>query len=134
MTIPSARAHTAGVVGALEAGGLSVGVGIAPDPPTLPYVVLYPSGLSRLDGPMSDMHADARPVMQVTSVGSTVEQVEWARDKAAQALLAGTVTIAGRVLCAAVELETSQPVQRDDDVSPPLFFAADIYRFHTTPA
>ncbi|WP_325594286.1 hypothetical protein [Iamia sp.] len=131
--IPSARAHTAGVIAALEAAGLQVGRGVAPAGVDPPYVVVHAGGLSVLDGPVSGSHADASPTMHVVCVGETADQAEWGRDKAAAALL-GIVTVAGRSRLHPPELEASQPVRRDDDRSPPIFEAVDIYRIHTTPA
>lgn len=133
MSVPSARTHSKAVEAALVAAGLRVGVGRRPAG-DLPCVVLYPGGLNELNGPVSDSHADAAPIMQITSVGATVDQTEWARDKAAVALLDGAITVAGRAHAQPPVLEASQPVRRDDDVTPPVFYAVDLYRLSTTPA
>jgi hypothetical protein len=81
--------------------GRSCGYGTAPtasSTPTgaaIPYSVLYPLGATTSGPPYGDGDADARMLVQVTSVASTAEQVEWMADKVRTALLArsnGTYT------------------------------------------
>ncbi|MGW1064364.1 hypothetical protein ACWD4F_07610 [Streptomyces aureus] len=55
---------------------------------TIPYSVLYPLGVTTSGPPYGDGDADARVLVQVTSVASTAEQVEWMADKVRTALLA----------------------------------------------
>jgi hypothetical protein len=76
------------------ATGRSCGYGTAPTASstptgaTIPYSVLYPLGVTTSGPPYGDGDADARVLVQVTSVGSTAEQVEWMADKVRAALLA----------------------------------------------
>ncbi|MXM62158.1 hypothetical protein GR925_01500 [Streptomyces sp. HUCO-GS316] len=97
------------------ATGRSCGYGTAPtasSTPTgaaIPYNVLYPLGITTSGPPLGDGDADARVLIQITSVASTAEQVEWMADKARAALLTrsgGTytnvITIAG---CAVIDRE-----------------------------
>ncbi|WP_157878037.1 hypothetical protein [Streptomyces torulosus] len=75
------------------ATGRSCGYGTAPTASstptgaTVPYNVLYSLGITTSGPPLGDGDADARVLLQVTSVGSTAEQVEWMADKARAALL-----------------------------------------------
>ncbi|TQF05563.1 hypothetical protein E6W39_29205 [Kitasatospora acidiphila] len=81
-----------------SATGRSCGYGAAPlvaDKPTgntIPYCVLYPLGTAPMDGPpFGDADADAKVLVQVTSIGSTAEQAEWMADKVRTTLLGRTV-------------------------------------------
>ncbi|WP_157968488.1 hypothetical protein [Streptomyces geranii] len=72
---------------------------------TIPYSVLYPLGVTTSGPPYGDGDADARVLVQVTSVASTAEQVEWMADKVRTALLArvsgmyvNTITITGYIV------------------------------------
>lgn len=73
--------------------GRSCGYGTAPtssSTPTgavIPYSVLYPLGTTTSGPPYGDGDADARVLLQVTSVASTAEQVEWMADKVRAAFL-----------------------------------------------
>ncbi|MCX4749235.1 hypothetical protein OG455_27645 [Kitasatospora sp. NBC_01287] len=69
------------------ATGRSCGYGAAPataDKPTgntVPYTVLYPQGGTASGPPFGESEGDGRIVYQVTSIGTTAEQVEWMADK-----------------------------------------------------
>jgi hypothetical protein len=132
---PASRPHTAGVISALQAAGLTVGDAIAPDTTAAQkWVVVYGGGVGQLDGTMRDERTDASPVVQVTSVGTTAEQAEWVADTVRRIMLTRPVTLAvanRRVLF--VSVNASQPTRRDDDVHPPLFYGVDLYRISTTP-
>ncbi|MFF7469893.1 hypothetical protein [Streptomyces sp. NPDC008092] len=72
---------------------------------TIPYSVLYPLGVTTSGPPYGDGDADARVLVQVTSVASTAEQVEWMADKVRTALLArlsgtyvNTIAITGYIV------------------------------------
>jgi hypothetical protein len=137
LTIPAGQPHTAAAVATLEAAGLTVGNGSGNDPATgalyaRPYVVVY-GDLGALDGPLGDRFADLSQTLTVHGVGNGPEQAQWVADKARAALLTTPVTVAGRSTLY-VSHTTSQPVQRDDDVQPPLFYEVDQYTLSTTPA
>lgn len=97
------------------------------------YVVLYPLD-SPADGPVSDAYADTDSTYQVTAVGKSRAQAEIAADKARSLMLTGSLSIPGRVLMEPVVRSESRGVERDDDTSPPLFYAVDRYVIRTTPA
>lgn len=131
---PAGRPHTAGVIAALRAVGLTVGDAIAPDTTaTQKWAVVYGGGVGLLTGTMHDERSDASPVIQVTSVGTTAEQSEWVADTVRRTLLARPITLAvanRRVLF--VSVEASQPTRRDDDVHPPLYYGVGLYKVATT--
>lgn len=124
------RIHTNAVITALEATGVPVGDAKAPegDPPYF-FVVPRPEG--DVYGTLDDPHADAEVVYQVTSVGTTREQAEGARDLARETLLAG-VTVSGRTI-SLVTIETVGAVERDSDIEPNRFFCPETYRLFSSP-
>lgn len=147
MGVVVARTQTAAVVAALTAAGLNVGVGEepagsgwsgAPGQSTFrPYAVLWPVTGGHTDGTLLHPDEDAQTLVQVTGVGSTVEQAEWVSDVARAALIApGAVDITDpddtRVV-QAVTVDALGGVRRDDDVTPPLWLTADRFRVISTP-
>lgn len=133
LTVPSGRVHTDGVIAALEAAGLSVGDGSGKGL-TAPYCVVY-TDLGDLDGPMGDRFADAEQHFFVHSIGLDRNGAQWEADKARVALLGTPITVEGReVMYVNPEPGGSLPVQRDDDIQPPLYYAVDEYVLATTPA
>jgi hypothetical protein len=131
----STRAVTDGLIATLEATGLRVGDGARKDaqgntiPVSLtdgPCAVVYPIPGGNTDGesesPLGDPDAFAQTIYQVTYVGATREQAEWARDKGRAAVMAG-VTVTGHNV-ARVRLQTDAFV-RDDSLPEPLFSAID---------
>ena len=130
MSLPVVRDHTDAVLTALEALGLEVGDAVAPnaDPP---YVVVYPIPGGGSTGTLAAQHDDAILVYQVTCVGNSREQAEWLADKALE-LLQGDLSVSGRRVCN-VDLDMHGGVQRDDQVTPPIFSSMPRFRIITTP-
>lgn len=130
----SRRAHTKAVITALGAAGLSVGDGVAPTAASQKWAVVYGGGTGSQTGSIADERSDVAPLIQVTSVGTTQEQAEWVADKATNTLLARpcSVSIPGRQLLF-LALEHSEPVRRDTDVTPALFYGVDLFRVASTP-
>ena len=131
MSRPVVRAHTDGVIAALEAQGLTVGDAVAPEDVGPPYVVVYPIAGGGLSGSLADPNEDGTLIFQVTCVGASREQAEWLADKA-MALLDG-FSISGRSI-ARVSLDLQGGIQRDDASTPPVFYASPRFRVMTTPA
>jgi hypothetical protein len=130
------RAHVNAVKALIEGDVQMVGavyVGGAPPPPPDRYVVLYPdSGLPEDTG--LDLDADqVEMLLQATYVGTTVEQALWVAERVRARLVNATPTVAGRV-CWPLSIQVSQPLRRDDDVTPPLYFAVDVYELRSIPA
>lgn len=130
LTVPTSRPVTAALLQALDDADLTAAEGTG-EGLTAPYSVLYPSSPD-LDGPIGDKYADAEHTVMVHHIGTGPEQAEWLADQVAAALLPG-VAVPGRDLLY-VTREDSQPVQRDEDVKPPLYYVVDTYVVATTPA
>jgi hypothetical protein len=140
-TVPALGAHTAAVLACLTAalGALSpavpVQVGRKKDDQIdvhSKHAVIWPLSPD-FDGPVGDYAADLTYAFQVTSVGETVDQAEWVADRVRAALIAGPITIAGRAV-EPVRPTGGPPVQRDDDISPPMYYRAETYELCTSPA
>jgi len=97
------------------------------------YAVVWPGSTTPDGGTAAAPDADADQVVQVTYVGRVAEQADEMRDRGRGALLGTTLTVTGRH-CWPVRLADSQAVQRDDDTTPPVWYAADRYLIHTVPA
>jgi hypothetical protein len=123
--------HTLAVIDALKTIGKPVGDARKPDGEP-PYAVVYPFGGTR-SGPVGDPDADASLTWQITCVGRDREGAEWMADRVAEVMDGGVVNIPGRKVMRA-QTVSDQPIRRDDDVQPPLFYATPIWRLDTTPA
>lgn len=131
LTVPSGYDHTEAVVAVLDAAGITTGNGTGKGL-TVPYVVVY-SDLGALDGPMGDRFADLDQALFVHGVGDGPEQAQVEADRARAVLLTNAIAVDGRAQLY-LSHESSRPVDRDDSVAPPLFYAVDEYHLATTPA
>lgn len=122
-TPPSVLAHRDAVVAALEAENLVVGLGVAPDPapPSGMYAVVHMTPGRSVPESLADVRSDFDGLMQVTAVGPDQERCLWVADKVRAALYA-PLAVDGRVSFRPEELG-GPPAIRDDDVSPPVWFA-----------
>lgn len=84
------------------------------------YVVLYTAPGQSVPESLADQRTDFQAVMQVTCVAPDEERCLWLADQVRGALW-GPLTVSGRVAWRAEEMG-GPPVQRDDDVTPPLYF------------
>ena len=115
-----------------------VGDGVRPPGPTpapnsfYPYAVVY-SGTDRTDGNLLEAQEDGLHRIQVTSVSKDRVGVEWLRDRVRALLLDRDALTMTDHAVVWTELVTSQPTGRDDDVTPPLFYAVDIVHLYVTP-
>ena len=135
--------ETDAIIAALSAAPILTGDGIRPagggfpadDPsqPFVPYAVVFQSITSLIDGPLDDPNADVVAEYQVTSIGVTRASASFIADKAKATLLNTPLTVPGRTV-QLVEWVLGRPAERDDDVTPPLFYAIDIYSISTSPA
>jgi hypothetical protein len=132
MAAPDVKPHMDAVTAALADAGLTVGQGGAPPsvPSTGIYVALYFDPGQSLRESLADKRTDFALLFQVTCVGPSQEKCLWAAQKSRQALH-GPLTVDGRASWRPEELG-GPPVQRDDDVSPPLFFLPVQYRLQST--
>lgn len=132
MNLPLIREHTDAVIAALKATDLVVGDAIAPEDAVPPYAVVYLIAGGGLGGTLGDPNADATLTYQVTCVGRSRQQAEWVGDKALELLSRQVLVPNRRVLN--VRLHIPPGVQRDDQVSPPVFWSTPQFRITTTPA
>lgn len=135
MATPAVLPHVDAVAAALVAANLTVyfgGVppGVAPTA-TDPYIVLYPTPGRAIRSSLADNLVDFSSEVQLTAVGLTAEQAASVSDRAMAAMTA-VPAVAGRVSWRPEFLD-GQPVQRDDDVVPPNFYAVARYRLRSIP-
>lgn len=134
MAAPDIKPHVDAVIAALTAAGLIVGDGGAPPtgaiPPTRIYAAVYFDPGQSLPESLADQRTDFALSFQVTAVGPTAEKCRWAAQRTRLALHA-PLTVAGRTTWRPEELG-GPPIQRDDDVSPPLYYLPVQYRLQST--
>ncbi|MFL4904819.1 hypothetical protein ACJ6WF_16930 [Streptomyces sp. MMS24-I2-30] len=136
MTAPDVLPEVDAVQAALEAAGFAVYVGGAPttagwSPPDK-YAVLYPDPGTAVRESLADDRDGLASLMQVTCVGATVERALWVAGRV-RAALAVPLVVDGRA-CWRPEDLGGPPVQRDDDVTPPVWFVPVQYQLRSTPA
>jgi hypothetical protein len=135
VTTPAVLPHVDAVTSALTAASMTVYFGGAPPDvaPTAaePYIVLYPTPGRAVPASLVDDLVDFAGEVQLTCVGLTAEQAASVSDRA-MAALAVRLTVTGRVSWKPEFLD-GQPVQRDDDVTPPNFYAVARYRLRSIP-
>lgn len=135
MSTPAVLPHVDAVTASLQAAGLTVYLGGAPSGvvPTdgSPFVVLYPDPGQAMTASLADNRTNFATVVQLTCVGLTAEQAMNVSDRA-MAVLSSPITVAGRVSWRPESLD-GQPVQRDDDVTPPNFYAVSRWRLRSVP-
>jgi hypothetical protein len=130
VAVPVLRTHFNAVKTALAALGVTVGDAEAPTVAP-PHVALYQIDGGGLSGTLEDPNDDAELIYQATCTGVSREQTQWLVDKTF-GLLAG-VAITGRSV-PLVQLEMMPGVKRDDNVSPPIFWATPRFRLFSTPS
>lgn len=123
----------AAVVAQVATTGFPVGDGQAPAGDDMPYAVVYSIPDFSRSGPWSDGQADTVHQIQITYVGETREQASQLADKGRAVMAAGVAVPGRRVSLVDLAPGGGGSVERDDDSSPPLFYAVDIYRIYTTP-
>ncbi|MFF1547155.1 hypothetical protein [Streptomyces sp. NPDC058291] len=124
------------VQAALEAASLVVYLGGTPtsagwSPPDK-FCVLYPDPGEAVRESLADARTDFTTTFQVTCVGASMERALWVADKVRQALSV-QLAVQGRASWRPEDLG-GPPVQRDDDVNPPLWFVPVQYRIMSIPA
>lgn len=135
MTHPDTRLATDSIVAHLASEtGLDVGDGIAPADTTRPYLVVYRIGAFNTDGPLRGASEDQWAQYQVTAVGDTREQAEWALGKTRTAILDAAITPPSGYTWGKAPIIDEGPSTRDDSFQPPLFYAVETYRLFATPA
>ncbi|MFF7191770.1 hypothetical protein ACFZAR_43015 [Streptomyces sp. NPDC008222] len=135
MTTPTVLPHVDAVTAALEGAGLTVYLGGAPQDvsPTdsEPFVVLYPEPGRPQAASLADDRTAFSAVVQLTCVALRADQALWVSDRSAAAL-STVLAVAGRVSWKPESLD-GQPVKRDDDVTPPCYYAVSRWRLRSIP-
>lgn len=131
MPVLTTRPVLAAVRGLLAGAGLTVLDGGVGDP-VAPCVVLWPEPGTPQASSLGDP-VDALEVSWTTvAVGETTDQAMWVADRVTTTLTRATVTVAGRT-SHPITMDYAGPVSRDDDLTPPLMFAATRWRLLNTP-
>lgn len=132
MTAPDLKPHFDAIAAALTGAGLTVGQGGAPSPvpSSRMYAALYIDPGMSVRESLADLRTDFTVTFQVTAVGPTQEKCLWVCQRTRDAFHA-PLAVAGRSAWRAEELG-GPPVQRDDDVSPPLYYLPVQYRLQST--
>lgn len=126
------RAHADAVLALLEAAVTTFDSQVEGAPPDR-YVVFYPGpGLAQRDR-MTPSSSKLDAEFQVTAVGLSREQAQWAADAGRDAVLDVRPVVAGRA-CSPIRQTVARPLARDDDVTPPLFYVVALYAFTSVPA
>lgn len=93
------------------------------------YVSVFPRE-SRTIGRFTGPHGVLDNEYIVHSVGTTPEQAKWAREHMLAKTLDVTLTVAGWNN-RRIRFVTSQPLAKDDDVNPPLYYTVDVLAFES---
>lgn len=135
MSTPAVLPHVDAITAALTAAGLTVYFGGAPSGVVpsdgSPFVVLYPDPGQAVVASLADERTHFTAVVQLTCVGLTAEQAANVSDRAMAALTL-PLAVAGRVAWKPESLD-GQPVKRDDDVTPPNYYAVSRWRLRSVP-
>ncbi|MFF7610745.1 hypothetical protein [Streptomyces lavendulae] len=136
MAVPTVLPHLDAVQAALATAGLTVYLGGAPTSagwtPPDKYAVLYADAGTAVRESLGDRRDHFEALVQVTCVGASMDRALWVADRVRLAL-AVPLAVAGRASWRPEELG-GPPVQRDDDVTPPLWFLPVQYRLQSIPA
>lgn len=131
----SIRDHAAAIQTRLEQDSVLAGStfqGVVTDRPQRYCTFFLTSGrryADRLTGP--DVAADF--TVTVHSVGSDVTQAQAVAERVFAQLLNFTPTVAGRT-CSWLRHTASMPTQRDDTVTPSLYYSVDEFTFNSYPS
>ncbi|MGW5126682.1 hypothetical protein ACWEQ7_22030 [Streptomyces sp. NPDC004069] len=132
---PDVLPHLDAVQAALEDAGLTVYVGGTPGGRWTPpdhFAVLYPDPGMATSESLANARTGFEATMQITCVGGDPVRALWVAGRVRQAL-AVPLEVEGRS-CWPPEDLGGPPVQRDDDVTPPLWYVPVQYRIRSTPA
>lgn len=135
MTASAVEPHIDAFLALLRGGSpaLTVHDSLVPgEKPPLPYVVTYTdSGLATTDRLVTV--SNLRDVtVQTTCVGSTATSVRAVRDRVAGRVLDHTLIVGGW-RCWPIRHLTADRVRRDDDVTPPVLYGVDEWRWRAEP-
>ena len=105
-----------------------------PGSPVLPYAVLFAGPLGATATALDGLSTWRQFRFHINCVGSTDEQVFALAERVEARLLDVVPTVAGRKTGPITRtLETPQPIQRDDDVSPAVLYCTDVWELASVP-
>lgn len=138
--VPLALPHRNALLAVLQplaqrpTGPIAIGEGGAPNPAPASglYAVLYVGTGQTSPASLADDRTTLSVPFQVNSIGPTVEQALWVADRVRE-VLAPPLTVTGRTAWR-VEEQGGPPVQRDDGVTPPVYYLPVQYRLRSIPA
>lgn len=96
-----------------------------------PCVVFYLRAGGSLSGDLNQTEMDGWLPFQLTSVGLTAAQAMSVSDRAHTRLTASRLTVAGRLIARCRRQTFGTRAERDNDVTPPLFYVPVEYRLWT---
>jgi hypothetical protein len=108
-------------------------VGGAPPGALPPYWALY-TDAGNPEGTLGDRHRDLLLEFQVTVVGTGTEQVLDVAGRVRSVLLTLLPAVAGRTVQPLWEIPNGEPIRRDDDLLPPLWYLPLTFQMRTEPA
>ena len=116
--------------------GRSVSVHVSKADPdaTCPFVIIHPTPVSTSAGSLGEVASEYDLPFQLTSVGQSAQQALWVDDKASALINRAVLPVTGRVCWPIWSDGRAQPVQRDDTLTTPLFYATSSWRLHSSPA
>ena len=117
-----------------KAGGRRIGDARTPSNNTRPYAVLWPLFATEFDGSLGEPDEDAWYRYQVTCVGDTREQAQGLADELMVLMRAKNKYVWTGFVAKPVLIEDVLPVDRDDDVQPPVFYQSFTVKTFVTPA
>ena len=109
----------------------------APPNTPLPYILIHPSDGTDISDRLAGPNTVQNPRWVIHSVGSTYDQCAWAAEQVKAVLVVAglgvTPTITGEI-AGRVEYSSPQPIQTDDDVTPPILFHTSECTFQSVPS
>ena len=134
MALIKAREVVDAIMAHLDAGSTTNYLSQGPKRPSGKYCVVHPF-TPEDDGSLGDPAQNSIVQFQTTSVGETSEQALWVQDTVAARLHLAVLTVATGVTTHPIRAVkgSAQPVLRDDDIEPPMFYATKRWRVHAIP-
>jgi len=126
------RLLTDAVLTQVRSGGRRVGDAHTPSDNTRPYAVLWSLFVAEIDGPLNDSDADGWQHYQLTCVGDSRQSAQGLADEL-QVTVKAAYSVAGSV-AGPVLIDAVLPVERDDDVQPPVYYQSFTFRIFITPS
>lgn len=141
-TQPEQNPHARAIIASLEAADLTVGDGVAPKSPdaktfVAPCIVLYTRAGGFKSGTLAQPDVDGDMRFQLTAVGRLAAEARWYADRAHAALTNHPIEVDNRLICRVRRMWIASTIERDDDVTRPLFYLPVEYGLFTlsrTPA